>query len=125
MAGRRDLIRMTDDELREPFGRWLSQRWPHATDLVVDTFESPKSGFSARTIFVPVRYRADGVQREERVVLRLESSETPIYPQQAPGIDVEIEGRLADSARSVIELQVANGVPLRMAVLYPLLVGKR
>jgi aminoglycoside phosphotransferase (APT) family kinase protein len=82
---------MTDDELREPFGRWLSQRWPHATDLVVDTFESPKSGFSARTIFVPVRYRADGVQREERVVLRLESSETPIYPQQAPGIDVEIE----------------------------------
>ena len=39
--------------------------------------------------------------------------------------DVEIEGRLADSERSVIERQVANGVPLRMAVLYTLLVGKR
>jgi aspartate carbamoyltransferase catalytic subunit len=39
--------------------------------------------------------------------------------------DVEIEGVLADSPRSVIEAQVANGVPLRMAVLYALLVGKK
>lgn len=38
--------------------------------------------------------------------------------------DVEIDGRLADGPRSVIERQVANGVPLRMAVLYTLLVGK-
>jgi aspartate carbamoyltransferase catalytic subunit len=39
--------------------------------------------------------------------------------------DVEIEGALADSDRSVIEQQVANGIPLRMAVLYTLLVGRR
>jgi aspartate carbamoyltransferase catalytic subunit len=39
--------------------------------------------------------------------------------------DVEIEGALADGPRSVIEAQVANGVPVRMAVLYTLLVGKR
>lgn len=39
--------------------------------------------------------------------------------------DVEIEGVLADDARSVIEAQVANGVPVRMAVLYTLLVGSR
>ena len=37
--------------------------------------------------------------------------------------DVEIEGALADDPRSVIEAQVANGVPVRMAVLYTLLVG--
>ena len=37
--------------------------------------------------------------------------------------DVEIEGALADEPRSVIEAQVANGVPVRMAVLYTLLVG--
>ena len=37
--------------------------------------------------------------------------------------DVEIEGPLADDPRSVIEAQVANGVPVRMAVLYTLLVG--
>ena len=38
--------------------------------------------------------------------------------------DVEISGTLADSERSVIEAQVANGVPVRMAVLYTLLVGR-
>lgn len=39
--------------------------------------------------------------------------------------DLEIEGTLADSAQSVILKQVANGVPVRMAVLYSLLVGRR
>lgn len=39
--------------------------------------------------------------------------------------DVELSGSLADSPRSVIERQVANGVPVRMAVLYTLLVGKK
>ncbi len=39
--------------------------------------------------------------------------------------DVEIAGQLADSDRSVIGQQVANGIPIRMAVLYTLLVGKR
>jgi aspartate carbamoyltransferase catalytic subunit len=39
--------------------------------------------------------------------------------------DLEIEGALAEGERSVIEAQVANGVPIRMAVLYSLLVGRR
>ena len=39
--------------------------------------------------------------------------------------DLELAGTLADSQRSIIEKQVANGVPIRMAVLYTLLVGKR
>ena len=39
--------------------------------------------------------------------------------------DLELSGTLADGERSVIEKQVANGVPVRMAVLYTLLVGKK
>ncbi len=39
--------------------------------------------------------------------------------------DVELEGSLADSSRSVILKQVENGLPVRMAVLYHLLVGKK
>lgn len=39
--------------------------------------------------------------------------------------DLEIASDLADGPRSVIEQQVANGVSVRMAVLYTLLVGKR
>lgn len=39
--------------------------------------------------------------------------------------DVELEGPLADSSRSLVERQVANGQAIRMAVLYHLLVGKK
>jgi len=31
---------------------------------------------------------------------------------------VEIDSRVVDSSRSVVERQVSNGVPIRMAVLY-------
>ncbi len=39
--------------------------------------------------------------------------------------DLEIASSLADGERSVIEQQVAHGVPTRMAVLYTLLVGRQ
>ena len=38
--------------------------------------------------------------------------------------DVELEGTLADSPRSLVNRQVQNGVAVRMAVLYHLLVGR-
>ncbi|HEX2863549.1 MAG TPA: aspartate carbamoyltransferase catalytic subunit [Deinococcales bacterium] len=39
--------------------------------------------------------------------------------------DVEVEGTLADSERSLVLRQVENGLPVRMAVLYHLLVGRQ
>jgi len=39
--------------------------------------------------------------------------------------DLELDSALAEGPRSLIDEQVANGVPVRMAVLYTLLVGKR
>lgn len=82
----------TDDEaLRAAFEQWLAARWPEARELRVGPFESPKSGFSARTLFAPLRYRRDGEEVSERIVLRIESPEPAIYPQQAPGLDVEVE----------------------------------
>src|SRR5690554_2615486 len=47
-----------------------------------------------------------------------------MHPRQV-NRDLEIEGALVDSERSVILKQVEAGVPVRMAVLYTLLVGKR
>lgn len=62
-------------------------------------------------------------QLTERV-MRL-AREDAILMHPGPLIrDVEIDSALADGPRSVIEEQVANGVPVRMAVLYTLLVGK-
>ncbi|ETN88478.1 aspartate carbamoyltransferase catalytic subunit [Thermus sp. NMX2.A1] len=39
--------------------------------------------------------------------------------------DIELEGTLADSERSLVNRQVRNGVAVRMAVLYHLLVGRK
>jgi len=78
-------------KLREPFERWLAARWPDVGDLRVLELTSPKSGFSALTLVAPVRFDRDGREREEKVVLRVESPDPAVYPQQAPGCDVEVE----------------------------------
>jgi len=79
------------ETLREPFERWLTARWPEVSDLRVAELESPKSGFSALTLVVPITLRRDGKERDEKVVLRVESPDPAIYPAQAPGLDVEVE----------------------------------
>jgi aminoglycoside phosphotransferase (APT) family kinase protein len=82
---------MDPRKLREPFERWLAARWPDAEGLRVAELASPKSGFSALTLVAPVHLRRDGREREEKVVLRVESPDPAVYPQQAPGLDVEVE----------------------------------
>ena len=80
-----------NEALRAPLEAWLSGRWPHAQELRIEDFESPKSGFSAKTVFAPVRYQSEGRERTERVVFRIENPDPAIYPQQAPGLDGEVE----------------------------------
>lgn len=63
-------------------------------------------------------------QLTERV-MRLAADDAIVMHPGPLTRDVEIASEVADGPRSVIEQQVANGVPLRMAVLYSLLVGKR
>jgi aminoglycoside phosphotransferase (APT) family kinase protein len=84
-------LEVDDEALRERFRQWLAGRWPDAEELSVGAFESPKSGFSARTLFAPLRYRRNGAWQRDRVVLRIESPDPAIYPAQAPGLDVEVE----------------------------------
>ncbi len=81
---------LPDEELRVPLAQWLAKKWPYREDLEVGEFENPKSGFSARTAFVPLRYKEEGQTKRDKIVVRLESPEPAVYPQQAPGLDVEI-----------------------------------
>lgn len=60
---------------------------------------------------------------EER--LNWAKPEAPLLHPGPMNRDVELEGTLADSERSLVERQVANGQAVRMAVLYHLLVGKK
>ena len=79
------------ESVRAPFAKWLSQRWPDVASLRVGAVQSPKSGFSAQTLILPVEGERAGVPFSEKVVLRIESPEPAVYPQQAPGLDCEVE----------------------------------
>lgn len=103
-----------EDALRVPLAEWLARRWPEARSIEVGPIEAPRSGFSAKTVFVPVRLERDGQRIDEKLVLRLESPEPAIYPQQAPGLDVEIEIQY----RAMEGLIATGKVPLAPLVGY-------
>jgi len=103
-----------DESLRAPFRDWLAARWTDIEDLDVGVFEMPKSGFSAKTVFVPLSYKRGGETFEAKVVLRIENPEPAVYPQQAPGLDVEIEIQY----RSMELLEKTGKVPLATPIGY-------
>ena len=79
------------DSIRAPFRRWLSTLWPGSTRLELGEFSGAATGYSAQTLIVPVSFERDGASVEERVVLRIENLGPPVYPQQTPQLDVEID----------------------------------
>ena len=105
---------LPDDALREPFRAWLAARWPDVSELEVGALELPRSGFSAKTVFAPLRYVRDGQRVEDKVAFRIENPEPAIYPEQAPGLDVEIELQY----RSMELLERTGAVPLARPIAY-------
>jgi len=77
-------------------------------------FEMPQSGFSAKTVFVPIHHVADGEAQEAKVVLRMESPEPAIYPKQTPELDVEIDIQY----RAMEALHRTGAVPLAPLIGY-------
>ena len=65
--------------------RWLSARLDAA--VAIEGEDRPSSGFSAETVVI------DAIvgDQPQRFVLRVETPDPAVYPQQAPGLDVEIE----------------------------------
>lgn len=85
-----------DPVLAEPMAdrlaAWLSAARPDAGDVVVADVRRPSgSGFSADTVFCTATWTEAGRRTERRLVLRRESAGPAMYPQQVPGMDVEIE----------------------------------
>ena len=98
------------DSIREPFRNWLADLWPDAEDLVLGEFGGAATGYSAQTLIVPVQFRRGGEARSEKVVLRIENLDPPIYPQQSPDLDVEIDiqYRTMESIAKVSKLPLAG-----------------
>jgi aminoglycoside phosphotransferase (APT) family kinase protein len=94
-----------------PLARWLERMLP-ADAVEVRAIERLSGGYSAETLRVEAQLREGGRERAERLVLRREMPEPAVYPQQAPGLDVEVEIQW----RAMSGLARASQVPLARLV---------
>jgi aminoglycoside phosphotransferase (APT) family kinase protein len=99
---------MLTGDRRAPLERWLTTRVPGARDLRVGEANRPFGGYSAETLILPVTYELDSETRTERLVLRMETDDPPVYPEQAPGTGIEIELQY----RAMRALARASSVPI-------------
>jgi len=76
---------MSNEAWRAPLASWLAKKL--STAVEVGAIERLSGGYSAETL----RVEATVAGRPERYILRREMPEPSVYPQQAPGLDVEIE----------------------------------
>jgi aminoglycoside phosphotransferase (APT) family kinase protein len=102
-------IDLDTDLARERLSAWLTDRLD-AGPVTVTGFTKPKSGFSAETSIVDVVVGGES----RRLVLRREVPDPPVYPQQAPGLDIEIDIQY----RAMQALQQHAAVPLAPLVGY-------
>jgi len=96
------------DEKRKPLETWLAKHLTGAEAVRLGAIERLGGGYSAETWILPARVRRDGREQEERYVLRQETPEPAIYPQQAPGLDIEVDIQW----RAMTGLAAAADVPL-------------
>jgi aminoglycoside phosphotransferase (APT) family kinase protein len=83
---------MNEDEQRRVLAEWLCARLPGATGVEIGGERRPTgSGFSAETVIFDATISAPGDDRIERFVLRKETPDPAVYPEQAQGFDVEID----------------------------------
>ena len=78
-------------DLRPALQTWLTEHLEGTQRVEVGEFDRPHGGFSAETIIVPATVTRDGVTNEERFVLRLETAEDAVYPQQVDGLTTEVD----------------------------------
>jgi aminoglycoside phosphotransferase (APT) family kinase protein len=75
---------------RAPLTDWLLST-TGATSVDITEFRPPKSGYSAETVMFNASIdRGDGAV-EERLVLRKDTDDDPVYPTQGPGTHGEVE----------------------------------
>ncbi len=71
--------------------RWLAARIEGVEAVRLGELQRLGGGYSAETLVLEAQVQRGGAARSERYVLRRETPEPAVYPQQAPGLDIEIE----------------------------------
>lgn len=106
---------MSDDGLeRAHLEAWLGPRLPGAPAVRVTEIDRPSGGFSAETLLLTVECDRNGVTDSERFVLRRETDDPAVYPQQADGLDVEVDIQ----HRVMQAVAASSSVPLAPLVGY-------
>jgi len=77
-------------EHADQLARWLVDTLDDVDAVDVGEVETPSGGYSAETLIVPVRVTRGGASTEEQVVVRRETPEPAVYPQQVP-VENEID----------------------------------
>jgi aminoglycoside phosphotransferase (APT) family kinase protein len=95
-------------------GRWLSEHFGAVGPVEVTDVAPMSTGYSAETISLRARYDDGSAARERRLILRRESPGPAVYPQQAPGFDVEVDIQ----HRVMSALGAGTGIPLASIVGY-------
>jgi aminoglycoside phosphotransferase (APT) family kinase protein len=104
-----------DETARRRLCDWLAHRLPGVR--AVASLSAPQQlsgGYSAETLIFEAELETDGGRRRERFVLRAETPEPSVYPQQAPGLDVEVDIQF----RTMAALAEHGRVPLARLVGY-------
>lgn len=79
------------DGSRDVLAMWLLDRLEGATSVVIEDITAPRSGYSAETIVLSARVTSEGTgERVERFVLRQETPDPPVYPEQTEHTDTAI-----------------------------------
>ena len=105
---------MTGTEPQDPFdvdalGAWLAAA-VGAERVVVRLEGRPAGGFSAETLLLDADVTVDGSATHRRFVLRKETPEPAVYPQQSdvPMPEIEIQYRIMDALRRRTSVPVAD-----------------
>ncbi|CAM8627350.1 COG3173 Predicted aminoglycoside phosphotransferase [Acidimicrobiia bacterium] len=90
------------------FATWLAQRIG-ADSVSVDSTSTPSGGFSAETIIATVTSRRENRYDPETYVLRLETPDPAVYPQQSSEelAEIKIQYRVMDAVRRHSSVPVA------------------
>ncbi len=95
-------------------GAWLAERLGAVGTVDITDVRSLSTGFSAETIALGVCYGDRHGARERRLILRRESPEPAVYPQQARGFDIEVDIQY----RVMTALAEGTGIPLAPVIGY-------
>jgi aminoglycoside phosphotransferase (APT) family kinase protein len=95
-------------------GTWLAERLGAVGSVEITDVRPLSTGFSAETIALRARYDDGYRSRERHLILRRESPEPAVYPQQAPGFDIEVDIQY----RVMAALAEGTAIPLAPIIGY-------